>query len=78
MTYVTSIGANYADDTSITTVKQFYNAYLMHKLYVKHLIDHLPTDDSTNDGLNKLLNILEYNVKNLAQLVRVQVYTMCS
>ena len=62
----------------------------MHKLYIEHLVKlNLPNlferswlsaqaAYDTYDGLTDLLNILEYNVKNLAQLVRVQVYTMCS
>ena len=71
------------NDTSITTIRHFFNAYLMHKLYVEHLVGlgntnlleknwlQPSTAVDTYNNLTKLLSILNYNVKNLGQLVRV-------
>jgi len=83
---VTSVVIPYANDTSITTIRHFFNAYLMHKLYVEHLVGlgvvnllekewlQLSTAISTYNGLTKLLTILQYNVKNLVQLVSAIAY----
>ena len=71
------------NDTSITAIRHFFNTYLMHKLYVEHLVGlgevkllekewlQLPTAVDTYNNLTKLMNILNYNIKNLGQLVRV-------
>ena len=83
---MTSVVVPDANDTSITTIRKFFNAYLMHKLYVEHLVElgvvnltekqWLPLSTAFNaySNLTKLLTILQYNVKYLARLVSAIAY----
>jgi len=83
---VTSVVVPYANDSSITTIRHFFNAYLMHKLYVEHLVGlgvvnllekewlQLSNAVNTYNGLTKLLIVLQYNVKSLAHLVSIITY----
>ena len=70
-----------ATNVSVNATRQFFNAYLTHKLFVEHLMKFTPHEllnngwvDQTNvydliKQLAKLNHTLQYNVKNLAVLV---------
>ena len=67
---------------SVDTIRGYFNAYLMHKIYVEYLVVNLTakglihkewvqpsTANKVYRNLAVLLSVLNYNVKNLAQLV---------
>jgi len=69
-------------DVSIDTIRGYFNAYLSHKFLIDHLVNMKAVglvnmewvDQSKapylHDKLIQLQNALNFNVKNLAQLVR--------
>ena len=69
-------------DPSINTIRRFFNAYLLHKYAVEYLIKlgpnvlvrwdwvHSSKASEVHKQLEKLQDVLNFNVKNLAQLVR--------
>ena len=67
---------------SVDTIRGYFNAYLMHKIYVEYLVVNLTalelfqkgwvqpsTASKVYNNLKVLLTVLNHNVKNLAQLV---------
>ena len=69
-------------NASIDTVSGYFNAYLMHKMYIEYLVVNLSavgllskewvkpsTASSVHNNLNELLIVLKYNVDNFIQLV---------
>ena len=68
-------------NATVDIIRDYFNAYLMHKIYVEHLVQ-LGLPDLLRNGwvepsnaldvynnLTKFLASLNYNVKKLAQLV---------
>jgi len=70
-----------ATNVSVNAFRQFFNAYLVHKLFMDHLMKFTPHEllyngwvDQTNvydliKQLAKLKHTLQYNLKSLAVLV---------
>ena len=70
-----------ATDVSVNAIRQFFNAYLVHKLFVDHLLKFSPHELLYNGWvdqidvydlikqLSKLKRTLQYNLKSLAVLV---------
>lgn len=71
-------------NASADTIRGYFNAYLMHKIYVEYLVVNLTAVEllkrgwvqpsnaiSVYNNLMELLSKLKYNVKNLAQLVSI-------
>jgi len=67
-------------NVSVNSIRQFFNAYYVHELFVEHLMnstDGLLYKDwvyqakvyELNEQLAKLKSILQYNVKSLAMMV---------
>ena len=69
-------------NASVNAIRGYFNAYLMHKIYVEYLVVNLSastllnkdwvkpsTMSNTLSNLQKFLDILKRNVRNLAQLV---------
>ena len=69
-------------NASVDAIRGYFNAYLMHKMFVDYLVNNLgagelmerewmerKTAGSVNRNLKHLLRVLKHNVKNLAQLV---------
>ena len=68
-------------NVSVNAIRQFFNAYHVHKLFVEHLMKLTPDEllyngwvyqnhvADLNQQLIKLNHILQYNLKNLAILV---------
>ena len=69
-------------NASVDNIRGYFNAYLMHKVYLEYLVVNLSasgllkkkwvqlsTAGDVHDNLKELLDALKYNVKNLAQLV---------
>ena len=67
---------------SVDTIRGYFNAYLMHKIYVEYLVVNLTalelfkkgwvqpsTASRVYNNLKVLRIVLNHNVKNLAQLV---------
>lgn len=80
-TYQSIVTAPQSVNASVDTIRGYYNAYLMHKIYVEYLVNlgakgllikgwaPLSTSVQLHNDLSKLLDVLKYNVKKLAQLV---------
>jgi len=73
-------------NATVDTIRGYFNAYLLHTLYMEHLVHDLGAADllsrewiqpstkgNVYNNLKKLLTVLKYNVKNLAQLVSTAV-----
>lgn len=69
-------------DISIDTIRGFFNAYLSHKFFIDYLVNlnvtglliehwvNQPKATVAYKNLVKLQDVLNFNVKKLAQLVR--------
>lgn len=81
-TYKSMVIAPQSANVSIDTIRGYFNAYLMHKMYVEHLVVNLSASDlldrewvkastakDVHKNFTKLLAVINYNIKNLAQLV---------
>jgi len=65
----------------VNSIRQFFNAYYVHELFVEHLMKFTPDEllyngwvyqtkvYELNEQLAKLKSILQYNVKSLARMV---------
>ena len=69
-------------NVSVDNIRDYFNAYLMHKVYLEYLVVNLSAAELLDrewvqpsiagdvyDSLKELLTALKYNVKNLANLV---------
>jgi len=76
------VTAPQSTNATVDAIRGYFNAYLMHTLYVNHLVHdlgatglydkewvHSSKVGSVHKNLKKLLTVLKYNVRNLAQLV---------
>ena len=74
-------------DVSIETIRGFFNAFLLHKHFIDYLVSQTDTElvykktwvyltrkTDLRKSLENLQDVLNFNVKNLAQLVR---QTLC-
>ena len=81
-TYVSLVTVPKHADVSVDTIRRFFNAYLSHKYVIDYLVELGTTElverdwayqskaRNVHEQLVKLQDILNYNVKNLAHLVR--------
>ena len=75
------VNAPQSDSATVDTIREYFNAYLMHKIYVEHLVglgarglvmsDWVADSkaDDVHEDFKELLSVLKYSVKKLAQLV---------
>jgi len=80
-TYQSLVAAPQSDNATVDIIREYFNAYLMHKIFVEYLvgldvsglvISDWVTDSKAHaihNGFKDLLSVLKYNIKKLAQLV---------